>query len=155
MKNRWIAGVLATALLMTGVMPVYAAENQQSGTTAVKARVESTYTLTIPSNTNLSFGAENTAIGALSVTGNISPTQQVEVSAEKTDFVDETDAANTFSFDLLHDGQIFTGQIWSEAEVRAAQAVSALLTVHISEATWKNAKAGSYRAVLTFRAELK
>lgn len=155
MKKRWIAGILATALLMTGEVSVYAAENQQSGTTTVTAKVDSTYTLSIPEDTDLSFGEVDTLIGELSVTGNIGTKQKVQVTVGKTDFVDEKDAANKFSFDLLHNGTAFSEQTWDSDDVWAAEAVKYPLTVHIPQETWNATKAGSYKATLTFQAELQ
>lgn len=150
-----MAALLVAAVMGTVAIPTYA-DSANDKTMELNTSKSASYIMSIPNTqSNISFGAEDTVIGNLSVTGNIGTKQQVQVTVEKTDFVDKKDNTNKFSFSLLHNGQDFTGQTWNYDQVRAAQAVAYPLTVHIPKTTWNGTKAGSYNATLTFKVALQ
>lgn len=156
--KRVFAALMAASVMMVPSAPAFAEStgNTQSEDLELFMEKGATYTMTIPSTTNtIEFGAENTVIGTLSVTGDVGVKQQVQVVAEKTDFVDEKDAANKFAFDLQYDGKTFSGETWSSAQLRTEPATAYKLTVYIPTATWGETKAGNYKATLTFKADLQ
>lgn len=156
-SKKIMAALLAATAFCAAAIPAYASstgtDNQSMDLNISKT---ATYTMSIPSTqSNITFGTVDTIIGDVSVTGNIGTKQQVRVTVEKTDFVDAKDNTNKFSFELLNNGTAFSGQVWDSDQVRAAQAVAYPLTVRIPQTTWDTVKAGSYKATLTFQAELK
>lgn len=150
MKKR-IAIFLTTALTLAGAVTAFA----DNKTTELKVKVDSDYNLSIPANTTVAYGAEETAIGAVSVTGNIRSTEKVAVTVRTEDFVDDTDSTNTFAFRLLSGGKEFAGAEWSSGQVFAETPTEYALTVNVPEATWKTVKAGDYTGRIVFTADLQ
>ncbi|MDO5346708.1 MAG: cation transporter [Lachnospiraceae bacterium] len=153
-KQAFAAG-MAAFVMMTSAIPVFAAGSSDTQEMYLSMSKAPEYTMTIPASQDIPFGTVDTGIGDLYVTGNIGTKQQVQVTAEKTDFVDEKDDANSFSFDLQCSGTDFSGAIWSSDQLRSEAATKYALTVHIPTETWGNTKAGTYKATLTFKAELQ
>ena len=152
MQKKWIAGVLTAALMMTSMLPVYAAENQQSGTTTVTATVDSTYTMTIPAETKIPFNQVETKLnGQLKVKGNVKSSEEVYVTADANPL--ENEKNETISYVLKQGGAEFTNATWSEQELRAEKAYD--LSVTIPQATWDTAKAGTYTGGIVFTAQLR
>lgn len=152
MKNKWTAGVLTAALMMTSVLPVYAAGNQQSGTTTVTATVDSTYTMTIPAETKIPFNQVETALnGQLKVKGNVKSSEEVSVVAAANPL--ENENKETIAYVLKQGGAEFKSATWSEQELRAEKAYD--LSVTIPQATWDTAKAGTYTGGIVFTAQLR
>lgn len=152
MQKKWIAGVLTAAIMMTSMLPVYAAENQQSGTTTVTATVDSTYTMTIPAETKIPFNQVETKLnGQLKVKGNVRSNEEVSVVAAVNPLKNEK--KETISYVLKQGGAEFKSATWSEQELREEKAYE--LSVTIPQATWDTAKAGTYTGGIVFTAELK
>lgn len=157
--KRAFAALMAASVMMLSSVPALAegtSDMQQSKSMELFIQKTPTYTMTIPATTNtIEFGTENTVIGDLSVTGDVGTKQQVRVTVSKTDFVDEKDKTNSFSFFLQHKGVNFTEATWTSTQIRTEPVTAYALTVNIPTETWAQTKAGSYKATLTFEAELK
>lgn len=152
MKKKWIAGVLTAALCMTNMLPVYAAKNQQSGTTTVTATVDSTYTMTIPAETKIPFNQVETKLnGQLKVKGNVRSNEEVSVVAAANPL--ENEKNEMISYVLKQGETEFKSATWSEQELREEKAYD--LSVTIPQATWDTAKAGTYTGGIVFTAELR
>ena len=146
---------LAGMLMLAAAVPVCGAQNTEEKTT-LTADVGSVYTVSIPADQDIVFGKEDTTLdGRLKVTGNVKPGEKVTVSASATAFVNQDVNGESFAFSLKSGAAEFTSMDWSEAELRAAAPKEAALTVHVPSESWAQAKAGTYKASITFRAELK
>ncbi|MCD8046625.1 MAG: cation transporter [Clostridiales bacterium] len=157
-KNRKIkkltAVLMCAAILTTAAIPAYAAGTDQQSMELTMSK-DATFIMTIPSTTNtVVFGAVDTEIGEVKVTGNVGTKQQVKVDVIKTDFASEKDDTNTFAFSLQYNNTDFTSDVWSADELRN-ETKALPLTVHIPTSTWENTTAGTYKATLTFQAELQ
>lgn len=151
MKKRVLAGIMSVMMMTTTALPVSA----QEGSTTVKATVDSTYILTVPAETSITYGAENTLLsGKLKVTGNVLPTEQVMVTASCGSL--HNAVQNTDLTYALKDEQsvVFSSAMWSETELRGA-AKEIGLKIYIAEDAWRQAKAGSYTGTITFNAEIE
>lgn len=156
MKKRAVILLLASAIAADGSVRMAAADNTTSRNTELTAEVASSYILTIPKDQEISYGTQDTDLSSgVSVTGNVKPSQKVTVTVSKTDFVNQDAEDSSFAFSLLSAGKEFTSGEWSETELRAAKAKEFPLTVHVDQTAWDSAKAGSYKATITFTAELK
>lgn len=159
------AAALTTALILTAGIPAHASEPGAGDTPAQQSSLNLTtskaakYTMKIPmqatGEAGITFGAVDTEIGDLTVTGDIGTKQQVSVTVEQTPFTDVKDSGNHFDFDLRCKENKFETEVWNWQEVRAETPVSYPLTVHIPNETWENVAAGDYTATLTFKAELQ
>ncbi len=159
-KKRAAALALSALLVMAAGIPAYASGGADTGTQKSSLNLtmskEPTYIMEIPkTTTSISFGKEDTVIGDLCVTGDIGTKQQVAVTVDKTNFVDENDTENSFPFTLQCDGSDFKTAVWSWEQVRADTPTAYSLTVHIPSETWGDVVAGNYAATLTFQAELQ
>lgn len=158
MRNKTGKKVMAAflaAAVMSMAVPAYASEAEKDEQSMeLNMSKDSTYMMSIPMSQSIAFGTVDTEIGEVSVTGDIGTKQKVNVKVSKTDFIDEKDAQNVFSFDLWSDEETFAGKDWVSEEVRAEEAVAYPLTVHIPTETWAGVIAGDYAATLTFEAEL-
>lgn len=159
MKKKWIAGMASVMLLTTAIMPVYAeSPSQQSGEMQIKTEVDSSYTLTIPQNTDIEFEKTSTQLsGALKVSGNVDTDEQVTVTATANPLCKTT--GESIDYALTDGTAAFKGAVWDEAELRAgltnAEGQKAIdLYIEITEDEWSQAKAGSYAGTITFVASL-
>lgn len=150
MKKRVLAGIISVMMMTTMALPVSA----QEGSTAVKATVDSTYILTVPAETTIVYGAENTSLsGKLKVTGNVLPTEEVRVTASCGEMYNTAQHTN-LTYELQNeDSAAFSSAVWSEPELRG-EAKEIGLKIYIAGDAWKQAKAGSYTGTITFTAEL-
>lgn len=151
-KKRAVSAVLAAAVLVSSALTAYAADGSQSQSMELTVQKDASYILTIPKDQTISFGVVDTDIGELSVTGSIGTKQEVKVSVSTTKFVDTEDADNRFPFELRTGDGAFAGKTWDSQEVKEESKVA--LTVHIPSETWGETSPGTYRASVTFQAEL-
>lgn len=146
--------VLALAAGM--MMPLNAEE-----TTTLTAKVDSTYTLTIPASTDITYGTAYTDLnGVLKVTGNVEPTQSVKVTSKTNPFKNTQNEAASLSFKLMCGDSEFSSAAWDETQLRNGLAGTGKgqefqLSVAIDEKVWNHAKTGVYEGTITFTAELK
>ncbi|KAB5606249.1 hypothetical protein [Bifidobacterium jacchi] len=164
-KHMTLAGALIVAgLLLAPATAVAADSNEQAGETQLNATVESTYTLTIPRDTQIAFETETTPLDALKVTGNVND-EVVTVTAETSGVLDATNRDDKAAIAYtLNAGEPTVaspedGLVWSEDELRAGflndgDAKTVPLTVAIDAADWAVAKAGTYAGTITFTAEI-
>jgi len=144
--------ILAIMLVLSLGAAAFAAD--QSGETTITAAIESSYILTIPMSQDIAFGAQNTELGStLKVTGNVAAGKKVTVTAV-TEPLACPDQDTEIPFQLRAGGREFTGEDWSDAELRASEAKEVRLSVVIAEADWNAAKAGEYSGTILFSAKL-
>lgn len=153
-RKKRAAGVsLAAAVLAMSVCTAYAADGSHSQSMQLTIQKDASYTMSIPKSQDIVFGAVDTEIGSLSVTGEIGTEQEVRVTVDTTEFTDTADTGNHFPFTLWQGSGVFTGKTWSSTELEDG-GTSVPLIVHIPSETWGKTSPGTYRAVLTFAAEL-
>lgn len=158
MKKR-IASVLFAVSLGAAAMPVYAAENTESRETIINAKVNSTYTLTVPAATEIAFGSTSTSLkGALKVSGNVDVGETVTVKATSNALKNASHNVE-LPYTLMNGQAAFTTAAWSETELREGlegdgKGKELQLSVAITDTAWEAAKAGSYEGSITFVAQL-
>lgn len=152
MKKRMVAGMLC--MMMAVCMAVPASGAEEKSTTLI-TDVASEYTLTIPMNMEITFGAEETGIGSVKVTGNVKPAETVKVDVETGNFISQDDPQDTIVLTLINknDNSEFGISIWNEKEMRD-ETKKIPLAVQIKSEDWGKAHAGTYQATLTFTASL-
>lgn len=151
MKKKIIATLLT--LVMIGGISIPARADDQSLT--LTTDVASTYTLTIPANQAIPSLATSTPIGNIQVVGDVQTTEEVVVTATKTDFTSATQST-TIPF-VIYNNSIsdnFTSSIWTDSELISATPKSVPLSINISATDWQNARASSYSATITFTAAI-
>lgn len=150
MNRKIIAATLSLTLMMGTALTV----NAEEKTTPINASVDSTYTLTIPAQTDIVFNAESTDLkGVLKVTGNVLPTESVVVTAEKKDLYNSVQNT-TLPYRLMYGADEFTTAAWEEEELRAGNK-EFQLSVAIEKTDWDKAEAGSYDGSIVFTAEMQ
>lgn len=151
MKKRMVTGMFCMLLAAGMAVPVSA----ESKTTTLTTDVASEYTLTIPKDTSIAFGAEEMEIGVVKVTGNVKPAETVRVDVETGNFISQDDARDTIALTLINqnDNNEFKSSIWNENDMRN-ETKEIPLVVQIKKEDWDKAYAGTYQATLTFTASL-
>lgn len=160
--KKFAMGLTALALMGMIVLPVSAQDTQQAEDTTIRANVASTYTLTIPAETEIAFEATSTDLaGALKVTGNVLPSQEVVVTAQAKEF-HNTAQDKDLPYTLINkaDTQVFTTDKWNEDDLRAGldgdgQGKEIQLSIDITKENWDKAEAGDYEGTITFTADLQ
>lgn len=153
-KRYVLCAAFAAAAVAGSSCAAYGAGDVQTQSMELTVRKDASYILTIPESQEIAFGAVDTKIGELSVTGAIGTKQEVQVSVETTEFVDTADAGNHFAFTLYQGDAEFDGKAWSSQELKEPEN-GVELSVRIPTATWENTAPGTYQATVTFRAELR
>ncbi|HIZ22503.1 MAG TPA: hypothetical protein IAA21_06870 [Candidatus Blautia faecigallinarum] len=153
MKKKRAAGMFCMMMAVSVAVPVSAAQKQESMTLTLD--VGSEYTLTIPMDMDIPFGAEETNIGSVKVTGNVKPAETVEVDVEIGNFISQDNPQDTIALTLINknDNSEFGTSIWNEKEMRD-ETKEIPLAVQVKEEDWAKAYAGTYQATLTFTASL-
>ena len=162
MKKRLTAATAAIITLAgTCALAGPALADPQSGNTTLSATVDSTFMLTIPADTTIAYEETSTELPGLKVTGNVNK-QYVAVTATAGDLAatNRIDGA-TIDYTLSTNNGAYPGSglVWTEAELRTGYldedaAKTEPLSVDITEATWKSAKAGTYQGKITFTATM-
>lgn len=153
-------GLTAFALMGVMALPVSAQENTESKDTTIKANIQSVYTLTIPAETQIEFEDTSTNLdGALKVTGNVLPSQEVEVTAAAGAF-HNTVQGTDLPYKLMNGQEEFKTATWNETELRNGfeneeNAKQIPLSIAIKESDWQFAEAGDYEGSITFTANLQ
>lgn len=149
-------GLTVVALMGAMALPVSAQDNTESKDTSITAKIQSTYTLSIPASTTIDFKETSTNLKeTLKVTGNVLPTQEVTVTAKAGAFhnkVQNTDLPYKL-IDKRNNSE-FTAATWSEDELRDGSK-ELTLSVDITKEAWDAAEAGSYEGSITFTANLQ
>jgi type 1 fimbria pilin len=153
LSKKLLAGLMAGSFLL--ISASVCAENESSATTELSFTMNSTYTLTVPASTQLTFGQENTEIGNVKVTGNMASDTLVIVSASKTPF---SSGDNSFEYSLLQStsgnngtSSAFGSESWTYSEVSSGKEIP--LIVNIPKATWDTVTPGTYNSTITFAVE--
>ncbi|HIR26471.1 MAG TPA: hypothetical protein IAB84_00715 [Candidatus Choladousia intestinigallinarum] len=144
-----------SAMALVGIMALpVSVSAADSKTMELNAYVESTYTLTIPSKTEIVFNSTSTDLnGTLKVTGNVRPMQKVTVKAELNALHNAVQNTN-LPYKLMSGAVEFQAADWSETELRAAEPKELQLSVDIAAEDWNQAKGGEYQGNIVFTAEL-
>lgn len=139
-------GKSIVALSMTGcmILPVMADEK----TTTLTASKASTYTLTIPADTQITYNTEKTELNGLKVTGNVKPGSTVNVKATKNP-LQRLGTKDVLTYSLNNGDTEFESASWNEEELRAGDKEIAL-SVSITKDAWASAKAGDYTGSIIF-----
>ena len=149
-------GLTVVALMGAMALPVSAQDNTESKDTSITAKIQSTYTLSIPASTTIDFEKTSTNLKeTLKVTGNVLPTQEVAVTAKAGAFhnkVQNTDLPYKL-IDKRNNSE-FTTATWSEDELRDGSK-ELTLSVDITKEAWDAAEAGNYEGSITFTANLQ
>lgn len=149
-------GLTVVALMGAMALPVSAQDNTESKDTSITAKIQSTYTLSIPASTTIDFKETSTNLKeTLKVTGNVLPTQEVVVTAKAGAFHNKVQNADLpyKLIDKRNDSE-FTTATWSEDELRDGSK-ELTLSVDITKEAWDAAEAGSYEGSITFTANLQ
>ena len=152
MRKRIVAGTLCMMMAASMVFPVSAAEPQEKSTT-LTTDVKSEYMLTIPRDMEIPFGAEETGMGSVKVTGNVKPRETVRVDATAGSFISQENPQDTIALTLMDESTDtqFQSSVWDEQDMRK-ETKEVPLAVRVKKADWDQAYAGTYKAVLTFEA---
>lgn len=160
MKRKVMVGLTVVALMGVTALPVSAQDNTESKDTTITANIQSTYTLTIPSETQIAFESPSTDLnGKLKVAGNVRNGEEVIVTVSKTAFHNEEQGTDLpYMLVNKEDGKVFTDMTWDEDTLRAGltgTGKEVQLSVNIKETDWKTAEAGEYEGTITFTADLQ
>lgn len=142
-------GLLAIPLALSLAVSVPAwAANPTGGDVTIRTTVEESYTITIPSNTEIAFGVESTKIGDLGLaTAQLGPKRQVtftaDVSVAGAGKLTHSDNSTTLPYTLNIDGAATNKAGFTAVGVKP-------VTVNITKAAWDAAPAGSYSDTITF-----
>lgn len=157
MKRKILVGMMSALLAVGMAVPVGAtAPEPQRDSTTVTTDIASSFVLTIPATTNITYGAERTQMdGTLKVTGNVDTNEQVAVSVETSPLYNQSHNENiTYTVTASEmRNEAFTGDVWTEAELREERKEIPLYVL-ISSDAWSQAKAGDYEGTVTFTAQL-
>ena len=144
--KKLFAIVLTFALLMSLSVTAFAA-NTTGGNADITTSIEPTYTVTIPSNTNVNFNAAETAFGTIEVTASqIHPDKQIRVTlttdGELNNTIDTTKVIPYVIKDAS--GAAFTTATY------LTEGDKTVLSIHITADDWNAAYAGDYTDTVTF-----
>ena len=160
MKRKITMGLTTLALMGVMALPVSAQGNTENKDTTIKATIQSTYKLTIPAETTIDFEATSTNLdGVLRVTGNVLPSQEVEVTAKAGAFHNAVQNKD-LPYKLVNEENEFQNATWNETELRNGfeneeDAKEIQLSIAIEESDWQFAEAGDYEGNITFTANLQ
>lgn len=155
---------LVTAAALTGSMAVpvgawAAGTNEQTKKTDLDAKVNSSFELTIPAKTTITFGNTSTGLnGVLKVSGNVDVGETVTVTAA-SNVLKNASHNEELPYALMNGQAVFTTENWDESELRKGlegdgKGKELQLSVAITKDAWEAAKAGNYAGSITFVAQL-
>lgn len=163
---------LLAVLLVVSMAPAAFAENATPGSTTLTTTVPAaTYTLNIPADTTIPFGAESTSIGNLTVTDSsgFAEGKNLAVTVEYGEFTSKN-VSTTIPYTLiicgltasdstaLSSGKVlpFKGQSNGEVKEQALYANKYIssMEIEVKSANWGKALGGDYSSLITFTAEV-
>lgn len=133
----------AFALCAACAAPVLADETK---TTTITTTINPTYTVVIPSTTNITFNHVDTDLnGTLYLSAaQLDPNYKVTVSATANELVNQADKTKTIQFTLHEGGNSFTSTAFTDTTKKVQ------LSAHIDQKAWNAAPAGKYEGSVTF-----
>ncbi len=136
--------ILIFTLLFSISIMAYAA-NPTSGSTTITTTVEPKYTVLIPADTTIVYGATSSSIGSINVTSlQLETGKQLVISTTPSGTLkNSADASKTISYALKCDNTAFSSAAFTSTGSKA-------LTVEITSSAWNAAVAGSYSDTITF-----
>ncbi|MBR6872083.1 MAG: hypothetical protein IKN17_01105 [Ruminococcus sp.] len=157
MKKKLISGLSALAML---AMPLTAYADQTiteltdppQGDAEITTNIDPTFTVTIPSDVTVAFGDNDTAFGTVELTQaqlEINAGVKVTVTTDG-ELNNAADAAQVIPYTLTSEGADI-GKVY--AQVFTQEGESFDLTIHIEDADWNSAYAGSYSDTVVFDVE--
>lgn len=144
-----LAVLCCTLMLPTGAEVILDnAGHGMTGTTTVRLVITGTYTVTIPAELPIVYGAESTTMRIEASNVAVGSKQAVEVAVEDAaGELAQTGGPGTIPYKLLCDGEAFTRAVF-------AQTGAVQVDVAISLEDWFSAAAGEYTDTVTFRVGL-
>lgn len=143
--KKLLSTILVVSIVMTFSTTVFAGIQ---GTTKITTIVNPSYTVSIPVDTNITYGVATTQIGNISISNaNFETGASVVVSVVKTDLADSLDNTKKITYILNNSSPKteFTGVTFTSIDTTARS-----LCIDITPTDWSTAKAGNYGATLTF-----
>ena len=144
---------LAFALCTACAVPAFAegttsgTANPTSGKTTITTSIKPTYTVVIPSTTNITFDHADTDLnGTLHLSAaQLDPNYKVTISATANELVNQADDTKTIQFTLREGGNSFTSTAFTDTTKKVQ------LSAHIDQKAWNAAPAGNYEGSVTFK----
>lgn len=155
-----ISVLLAVAMLAALMIPAFALDqNDPSGDAIVKTSTQTEggedarrYTVTIPAETVIAWGAESTALEGITAEAHLYYGEKLYVSVAGNDKMVYTPEEGT-TFELPY---TLAGDTAYESDGPVVYPAAALsLTVNVAAEDWNKAVVGEYSDTLTFTAEAK
>lgn len=136
---------LAFALCAASAVSAFAA-NPTSGTTNITTSIDPSYTVVIPSTTNITFNHADTDLeGTLHLSAaQLDPGHSVKISATPNALKNDADNKQTIPFTLYANNSPFDSATFTDTKKQVQ------LSVHITEDAWHAAPAGNYTGSVTF-----
>ena len=157
--KKLISIALAAVMLAAASVPAFAAnpitkETDNTGTAIVKTSTDDNavkYTVTIPADTTIYWGAEETALDGFSVESHLKYGQKLKIGVEGSRLMKLTEDANeTLAYDFSADSNLEF--IADGPVINPAKALT--LKVKVAADDWNNAIVGEYSDTLTFTVSL-
>lgn len=149
---------LCVTALPNGTLTARAAEEnpqltteQTEGNTQLLARKDASYIVVIPKQTEIPFDSTSSAIGSIVYKeGNLEPDSYVTVKLKaKTNLTHTVNASYTIPYLICSEDKTVNFDIVNYNE-NTSTGTETPLTAEITKEAWEAAKAGSYKATLTF-----
>lgn len=134
---------LAFALCAACAVPVLADETKA---TTITTSIKPTYTVVIPSTTNITFNHADTDLeGTLHLSAaQLDPGHSVKISATANALQNSAATSETIPFTLYANNSPFDSATFTDTTEKVQ------LSVHITEDAWNKAPAGNYTGSVTF-----
>lgn len=114
----------------------------------MSVNIDHLYTVTIPADTTVAFGAAQTDFGKIELTeARLDPGKAVKVSLTHSDLKNSADTAKVIPYTVTDGTATFASAAYT------AKGDSTALKINITEADWNQAYAGSYNDTVTFTVE--
>ena len=157
--KKLISIALAAVMLAAASVPAFAANpiTKETDNTATKTGPDAPddnavkYTVTIPADTTIYWGAEETALDGFSVESHLKYGQKLKIGVEGSRLMKLTEDANeTLAYDFSADSNLEF--IADSPVINPAKALT--LKVKVAADDWNNAIVGEYSDTLTFTVSL-
>lgn len=147
--KKYLSFALAAALSAAFCATAFAAEDNRQ--VEVKTHIAPTYNVTIPANTTVRFGDEDTSFGAIKLTAaQLDPGKSVNVTLKSSGTLkNKNDTSKMLAYTIRSGESAFTSASYKKAGESTA------LTIHIAKDDWAKAYAGDYTDTVEFTISYK
>lgn len=147
--KKWTCILIILLVVTSFVSIAFAGELDEAntaGTTEVSTNISESYTVTIPADITIPYGAESTNLGNVTlVESHLADGKIVAVSVSSlNNWFMKTTQNDTLAYVLKTDGAAYTGSEFEDTNDTDA------LTVDIAKEAWVSAAAGEYADTITF-----